>query len=52
MNFKKVVFQKSDKGNSVIVFDRLTYISKMEEQLGDHRNFIKVEFNQRQKADQ
>ena len=35
---KDIVIQKSDKGNSVVIVDRETYIKRMENLLSDERN--------------
>ena len=39
---KDIVIQKSDKGNSVIIVDKDTYIKRMENLLSDQRKFEKV----------
>ena len=39
---KDIVIQKSDKGNSVVVVDKDTYIKRMENLLSDQRKFEKV----------
>ena len=37
-----IVIQKSDKGNSVVIVDKDTYIKRMENLLSDQRKFEKV----------
>ena len=37
-----MVIQKSDKGNSVVIVDKDTYIKRMENLLSDQRKFEKV----------
>ena len=39
---KDIVIQKSDKGNSVVIVDRDTYIKRMENVLSDQRKLEKV----------
>ena len=39
---KDIVIQKSDKGNSVVIFDKETYIKTMENLLSDQRTFERV----------
>ena len=39
---KDIVIKKSDKGNSVVIFDRKTYIKRMENLLSDQRKFERV----------
>ena len=39
---KDIVIQKSDKGNSVVIVDKDTYIKRMENLLSDQRKFEKV----------
>ena len=39
---KDIVIQKSDKGNSVVVDDKETYIKRMANLLNDQRKFEKV----------
>ena len=39
---KDIVIQKSDKGNSVAIVDKDTYIKRMENLLSDQRKFEKV----------
>ena len=36
---KDIVIQKSDKGNSVVIVDKETYITRMENLLSDQRKF-------------
>ena len=42
---KNITIQKADKGNSVVIINRMIYIVKMEELLSDRSNFTKAEFN-------
>ena len=39
---KDIIIQKSDKGNSVVIVDKDTYIKRMENLLSDQRKFEKV----------
>ena len=39
---KDIVIQKSDKGNSVVIVDKETYIKRMEKVLSDKRKFERV----------
>ena len=39
---KDIVIKKSYKGNSVVIFDRKTYIKRMENLLSDQRKFERV----------
>ena len=39
---KDIVIQKSDKGNSVVIVDKETYIKRMENLLSDQRKFERV----------
>ena len=49
-NNKSVIIQKAHKGNIVVIIDRMSYIVKMEELLGDRSKFMKVEFNSKYKV--
>ena len=49
---KNIIIQKADKGNSVVVIDRLKCVHKMEEFLSDHSKFVKIEFNSKHTVDQ
>ena len=49
---KDTSIQKADKGNSVVVIDRLSYVNEMEKLPSDHRKFVKIEFNQKHKVNQ
>ena len=42
---KNITIQKADKGNSVVIINRMIYIVKMEELLSNRSKFTKVEFN-------
>ena len=44
-NNENVNIQKANKGNSVVIIDRMSYIVKKEELLSDRSKFMKVEFN-------
>ena len=39
---KDIIIQKSDKGNSVVIVDKDTYIKRIENLLSDQRKFKKV----------
>ena len=39
---KQIVIQKSDKGNSIVIVDRVKYIEKMENFLSDQSKFQKT----------
>ena len=39
---KQIVIQKSDKGNSIVIVDRVKYIEKMENFLSDQSKFQKI----------
>ena len=39
---KDIIIQKSDKGNSVVIVDKETYIKRMENLLSDERKFERV----------
>ena len=49
-NNKNIIIQKSDKGNSVVVINRHSYINKMEKFLIDTSKFVKIEFNLKHKV--
>ena len=49
-NNKSIIIQKANKGNSVVIIDRMSYIVKMGELLSDRGKFIKVEFNSKYKV--
>ena len=40
---KKIVIQKADKGNTIVILDKISYISAIEEILNDHRKFSNLE---------
>ena len=42
-NNKNIINQKADKGNSVVIIDHMSYISKMEELLSDRSKFVKIQ---------
>ena len=45
-----IIIQKADKGNTVVIVDRSSYIQKMEELLSDTSKFTKVSFNPKHKV--
>ena len=45
-----IIIQKADKGNTVVILDRVSYVSEMEKLLADTSKFIKVAFNPKQKV--
>ena len=47
-----IITQKADKGNSVVLPDKSSYIKKMEEFLAKTSKFVKVEFNEKHKVNQ
>ena len=49
-NNKSIITQKADKGNSVVIIDRMSYIVKVEELLKGRSKFKKVEFNSKYKV--
>ena len=49
---KNTIIQKPDKGNSVVVIDRLNYVRKMEELLNDRSRFVKMAFNSKHTVNQ
>ena len=46
---KSIIIQKADKGNGVVIIDRMSFIAKMEELLSDRSKFMKVELNSKYK---
>ena len=40
---KNIVFQKSDKGNTVVILDKSSYISAIEEILNDNFRFSELD---------
>ena len=40
-----IVIQKADKGNTVVIVDKSTYIEKMEEILPDQSTYTKIQFD-------
>ena len=42
---KDLIIQKADKGNTVVLLDRSSYLTQMEELLSDKNKFVKVNFN-------
>ena len=49
-NNKNIIIQEADKGNSVVIIDRMSYIVKMEELFSDRNKFMNVEFNSKYKV--
>ena len=49
---KNIIIQKADKGNRVVVIDRLKYVHKMEELLSDRSKFVQIEFNSKHTVNQ
>ena len=45
-----VIIQKAEKGNTVVIVDRVSYVFEMEKLLGDTSKFIKVAFNPKRKV--
>ena len=40
-----IIIQKADKGNTVVIVDKVSHIQKMEELLSDTSKFVRVQFN-------
>ena len=49
---KNIIIQKEDKGNSVVVIDRFSYVNVMEKLLSDRNKFVKIDFNSKHKVNQ
>ena len=49
---KNIIIQKADKGNSVVVIDRLSYVNETEKLLSDRNKFVKIDFNPKHKVNQ
>ena len=45
-----IIIQKADKGNTVVIVDRSSYVQKMEDLLSDTSKFAKVGFNPKHKV--
>ena len=45
-----IIIQKADKGNTVVILDRDSYVFEMEKLFGDTNKFIKVAFNPKHKV--
>ena len=45
-----LIIQKADKGNTVVIVDKLSYVQKMETLLSDTSKFSKVSFNPKHKV--
>ena len=44
LSFEHIIIQKADKGNVIVLLDRITYIEKMESILGDTSKFTPITF--------
>jgi hypothetical protein len=40
-----IIIQEADKGNTVVIVDKVSYVQKMEELLSDTTKFVQVQFN-------
>ena len=49
-NNNELIIQNADKGNTVVLIDRVVYIDKMEELLSDESKFRKIQFNSNHKV--
>ena len=49
LEIENLIIQKADKGNVIVIIDKNTYVSKMNNILSDESKFIKVEFGKRNK---
>ena len=49
-NNENIIVQKADKGNTVVIVDKLSYVQKMEDLLSDTSKFTKVSFNPKHKV--
>ena len=47
---ENIIIQKADKGNTVVIVDKLSYVQKMEDLLSDTTKFVKVGFNPKHKV--
>ena len=47
---ENLIIQKADKGNTVVIVDKLSYVQKMEDLLSDTTKFSKVNFNLKHKV--
>ena len=47
-----IIIQKADKGNTVVLLNKSSYIKEMEELLADTSKFVKAEFNKKDKVNQ
>ena len=47
-----IIIQKTDKGNTVVLLEKSSYINKMEELLADTSKCVKVEFDKNRKVNQ
>ena len=49
MELEDIIIQKTDKGNGLVLIDKNTYITKLNNILNDETKFTKVRFNKRNK---
>ena len=49
LEIENLIIQKADKGNVIVIIDKNTYVSKMNNILSDESKFVKVEFGKRNK---
>ena len=49
-NNNDIIIQKADKGNTVVIVDKNSYVQKMEQLLSDTSKFTKVSFNPKHKV--
>ena len=49
-NNDSIIIQKADKGNTVVIVDKVSYVQQMEEILSDTTKFVKVQFNPKHKV--
>ena len=50
LNSKGLIIQKADKGNTVVLLDRSSCVTQIEELLSDKSKFVKVNFNPKHKV--
>ena len=49
-NNDSIIIQKADKGNTVVIVNKVSYVQQMEEILSDTTKFVKVQFNPKHKV--
>ena len=49
MELENIIIQKADKGNVVVLIDKNTYVTKLNNILSDKTKFVQVEFDKRNK---